>query len=103
MVPSHPHVRSRVNGRSPLPHDDRSGGDVLPAEALHAESFALAVPPVAGAADPFFMRHLLFPSRRGDHPTRISWIESLVNGWRCPCFFANPLRRLYLKMTIFFA
>src|SRR5512134_2333112 len=39
----------------------------------------------------------------GDHPTRISWIESLVNGCRWPCFLANPFRRLYLKMTIFFA
>ena len=55
-------VAAGMNSCAALAHDDRSGGDELAGEALHAESLTVAVATVLGTTYTFFMSHVFFYS-----------------------------------------
>src|SRR5690348_6462397 len=57
VVTSHADVDARVELRAALANDDRSAGDELSREALHAEHFRLRVAAVARRSLSFFVSH----------------------------------------------
>ena len=50
-------VQARAEAAAALAHEDRSAGDDVAVEPLHAEALRVAVAPVAGAALTFFVCH----------------------------------------------
>ena len=57
IVLSAAHVLAGVDSGTALANDDRSGGDELAGEALHAQSLTVTVAPILGTAYTFFMCH----------------------------------------------
>lgn len=62
IVAANPHILPRFNLCSPLAHDNGAATHQLPGEALHSESFGLAISSVSGASDSLFMCHAYLTS-----------------------------------------
>src|SRR5260221_14648958 len=82
--------------RAPLPDEDRSGGDELPGEALHAEVLGPGVAAVAGGADPLLVCHTSVTRSL----SLTSAIFTSVNGCRGPAWRRYPVRRANRKFLI---
>jgi len=52
-------IGAGMNFGAPLTNQDIPGQDMLSAEAFHAKALRVAVSPVSGGSNPFFMRHTL--------------------------------------------
>lgn len=57
IVAADTYVEPRLELGAPLPDDDGSAADELPAETLHSKSLGLTIPSIPGAPNTLFVRH----------------------------------------------